>query len=44
MPFRGLLPPDRRVGEFALMDLVFLALGGGLFVAFAGFAAFLRRV
>jgi hypothetical protein len=31
-----------RLGD--MMDLAFLALGGGLFLAFAAFAVFLRRV
>lgn len=35
-------PPIRT--EAAMADLIFLALGAGLFAAFAGFAKALRRV
>jgi len=42
MRWSGIL--TSRVQEFAMADLIFIALGCAVFLAFAGYAALLRRV
>lgn len=44
-PLRAFVVPSGSVsGRPSMADLIFLALGGGLFAAFAVFAVALRRV